>query len=47
MYKTYAVGARDLTKTAENMVHLLEMDTRIVKQPDITRNGPHHPRGTA
>ena len=48
MFKTNTVGARSLTKTVENMGRIKpEMEPRVIKQPDITRNGPQGLSGTA
>ena len=48
MYKTYAVGARKLNEYSRKYQSIQpEIDARIIKQPDITRNGPLRLSGTA
>ena len=44
MYKFYAVGAQKLNKNPSIQP---EMDARIIKQPDVIRNGPQRLSGTA
>ena len=48
MYKTYTVGARKLNEYSSRYRSIQpEMDARIIKQPDITRNGAQRLSGTA